>query len=82
MTNNINFRQRLDEFKHGHRVQGKLRVAASEGIVGAAANFCVNAVSLRMSPLIRATSWLIRKLVSDLSIPASQRQNYIGLLDF
>jgi len=30
------FRHRLD-VKHGQRVQGKLRVAASEGIVGAAA---------------------------------------------
>jgi phosphoserine phosphatase RsbU/P len=30
------FRHRID-VKHGHRVQGKLRAAASEGIVGAAA---------------------------------------------
>jgi len=73
------FRHRLD-VKHGQRVQGKLRVAASEGIVGAAAN-------LREPVLVPDVSVDPRYLLvnpetrSELAIPMLHKGKIIGVLD-
>ena len=73
------FRHRLD-VKHGHRVQGKMRVAPSEGIVGAAAELkepvLVPDVNrdpryLRVNPETR----------SELAIPLLHKGKVIGVLD-
>jgi len=73
------FRHRLD-VKHGQRVQGKLRVAASEGIVGAAA-------TLREPVLVPDVTADPRYLMvnpetrSELSIPMIHQGKVIGVLD-
>src|ERR1700730_8830895 len=73
------FRHRLD-VKHGQRVQGKLRVAATEGIVGAAA-------TLREPVLVRDVTSDPRYLMvnpetrSELSIPMMHKGKVIGVLD-
>jgi phosphoserine phosphatase RsbU/P len=73
------FRHRLD-VKHGQRVQGKLRVAASEGIVGAAA-------TLKEPVLVPDVTADPRYLManpetrSELSIPMMHKGKVIGVLD-
>src|ERR1043166_9970135 len=73
------FRHRVD-VKHGQRVQGKLRVAASEGIVGAAA-------TLREPVLVPDVSVDPRYLMvnpetrSELAIPMLHKGKIIGVLD-
>jgi sigma-B regulation protein RsbU (phosphoserine phosphatase) len=73
------FRHRLD-VKHGHRVQGKLRATASEGIVGAAA-------TLREPVLVPDVTKDPRYLMvnpetrSELSIPMIHKGKVIGVLD-
>jgi sigma-B regulation protein RsbU (phosphoserine phosphatase) len=73
------FRHRLD-VKHGHHVQGKFRVAASEGIVGAAA-------TLREPVLVPDVTVDPRYLMvnpetrSELSIPMIHKGKVIGVLD-
>ena len=73
------FRHRLD-VKHGQRVQGKLRVAASEGLVGAAA-------TLREPVLVPDVSADPRYLMvnpetrSELAIPMIYKNKVIGVLD-
>jgi sigma-B regulation protein RsbU (phosphoserine phosphatase) len=73
------FRHRLD-VKHGHRVQGKLRAAASEGIVGAAA-------TLREPVVVPDVTKDPRYLMvnpetrSELSIPMIHKGKVIGVLD-
>jgi phosphoserine phosphatase RsbU/P len=73
------FRHRLD-VKHGQRVQGKLRVAASEGIVGAAA-------TLREPVLVPDVTSDPRYLMvnpetrSELAIPMMHKGMVIGVLD-
>jgi phosphoserine phosphatase RsbU/P len=73
------FRHRLD-VKHGQRVQGKLRVAASEGIVGAAA-------MLKEPVLVPDVTRDPRYLMvnpetrSELSIPMMHKGRVIGVLD-
>src|SRR5271167_4775920 len=73
------FRHRLD-VKHGQRVQGKLRVAASEGIVGAAA-------TLREPVLVPDVTADHRYLLvnpetrSELAIPMLHKGKVIGVLD-
>ena len=73
------FRHRLD-VKHGQRVQGKLRVAASEGIVGAAA-------TLREPVLVPDVTVDERYLLvnpetrSELAIPMLHKGQVIGVLD-
>jgi sigma-B regulation protein RsbU (phosphoserine phosphatase) len=73
------FRHRLD-VKHGERVQGKLRVAATEGIVGAAA-------TLREAVLVQDVTKDPRYLMvnpetrSELSIPMMHKGKVIGVLD-
>ena len=73
------FRHRLD-VKHGQRVQGKLRVAASEGIVGAAAmlkepvlvpDVTVDPRYLMVNPETR----------SELAIPMLHKGKILGVLD-
>jgi sigma-B regulation protein RsbU (phosphoserine phosphatase) len=73
------FRHRVD-VKHGHRVQGKMRVAASEGIVGAAAalkepvvvpDVSVDPRYLMVNPETR----------SELAIPMLHKGKVIGVLD-
>ena len=73
------FRHRVD-VKHGQRVQGKLRVAASEGIVGAAATLkepvivpdvSVDSRYLMVNPETR----------SELAIPMIHKGKVIGVLD-
>src|SRR5713101_5372621 len=73
------FRHRVD-VKHGHRVQGKLRVAVSEGIVGAAAmlkepvvvpDVTVDPRYLMVNPETR----------SELAIPKMHKGKVIGVLD-
>src|ERR1700682_1240797 len=73
------FRHRVD-VKHGHRVQGKLRANASEGIVGAAATLkepvlvpdvTVDPRYLMVNPETR----------SALSIPMMHKGKVIGVLD-
>ena len=73
------FRHRLD-VKHGHRVQGKLRAAVSEGIVGAAA-------TLREPVVVPDVTKDPRYLMvnpetrSELSIPMIHKGKVIGVLD-
>jgi phosphoserine phosphatase RsbU/P len=73
------FRHRLD-VKHGQRVQGKLRVAAAEGIVGAAA-------TLREPVLVPDVTTDPRYLMvnpetrSELAIPMIYKSKVIGVLD-
>lgn len=73
------FRHRVD-VKHGHRVQGKLRVAASEGIVGAAA-------TLKEPVLVPDVTADPRYLManpetrSELAIPMMHKGKVIGVLD-
>ena len=73
------FRHRVD-VKHGQRVQGKLRVAASEGIVGAAA-------TLREPVLVPDVAVDPRYLMvnpetrSELAIPMLHKGKVIGVLD-
>jgi phosphoserine phosphatase RsbU/P len=73
------FRHRLD-VKHGQRVQGKLRVAATEGIVGAAA-------TLRDPVVVPDVTTDPRYLMvnpetrSELAIPMMHQGKVIGVLD-
>jgi phosphoserine phosphatase RsbU/P len=73
------FRHRLD-VKHGQRVQGKLRVAATEGIVGAAA-------TLREPVVVADVATDPRYLMvnpetrSELAIPMLHKGKVIGVLD-
>src|SRR5277367_5145386 len=73
------FRHRVD-VKHGQRVQGKMRVAATEGIVGAAAE-------LREPVLVPEVSVDPRDLMvnpetrSELAIPMMHKGKVIGVLD-
>jgi len=73
------FRHRLD-VKHGQRVQGKLRVAATEGIVGAAA-------TLREPVMVPDVTTDPRYLMvnpetrSELAIPMIYKNKVIGVLD-
>src|SRR6201997_936299 len=73
------FRHRLD-VKHGQRVQGKLRVAATEGIVGAAA-------TLREPVLVPDVSVDPRYLMVnpetrlELALPMQHKGKIIGVLD-
>src|SRR5215475_7053999 len=73
------FRHRLD-VKHGQRVQGKLRAAASEGLVGAAA-------TLREPVVVPDVTADPRYLMvnpetrSELSIPMMHKGKVIGVLD-
>ncbi len=73
------FRHRLD-VKHGQRVQGKLRVAATEGIVGAAA-------MLKEPVLVPDVTADPRYLMvnpetrSELAIPMLHKGRIIGVLD-
>ncbi|HKV24000.1 MAG TPA: GAF domain-containing SpoIIE family protein phosphatase [Candidatus Acidoferrum sp.] len=73
------FRHRVD-VKHGQRVQGKMRVAASEGIVGAAA-------SLKEAVLVPDVTSDPRYLLvnpetrSELAIPMLHKGKVIGVLD-
>jgi sigma-B regulation protein RsbU (phosphoserine phosphatase) len=73
------FRHRLD-VKHGQRVQGKLRAAATEGLVGAAA-------TLREPVLVPDVSKDPRYLMvnpetrSELAIPMMHKGKVIGVLD-
>lgn len=73
------FRHRVD-VKHGHRVQGKMRVAASEGIVGAAAvlkepvlvpDVNLDPRYLMVNPETRA----------ELAIPMLHKGKVIGVVD-
>jgi sigma-B regulation protein RsbU (phosphoserine phosphatase) len=73
------FRHRLD-VKHGQRVQGKLRAAASEGLVGAAA-------TLREPVVVPDVTADPRYLMinpetrSELAIPMMHKGKVIGVLD-
>src|SRR6266704_1467749 len=73
------FRHRVD-VKHGHQVQGKLRAAASEGIVGAAA-------TLKEPVLVPDVTVDPRYLManpetrSELAIPMMHKGKVIGVLD-
>lgn len=73
------FRHRVD-VKHGQRVQGKMRVAASEGIVGAAAE-------LKAPVLVPDVTLDARYLMvnpetrSELAIPMLHKGKVIGVLD-
>src|SRR5271166_2916610 len=73
------FRHRLD-VKHGQRVQGKLRAAATEGLVGAAA-------TLREPVLVPDVTADPRYLMvnpetrSELAIPMMHQGKVIGVLD-
>src|ERR1700720_3541797 len=73
------FRHRVD-VKHGHRVQGKLRVAASEGIVGAAATLKepVLVPDVTVDPRYLAANPETR---SELAIPMIHKGRVIGVLD-
>jgi phosphoserine phosphatase RsbU/P len=73
------FRHRMD-VKHGQKVQGKLRVAATEGIVGAAA-------TRREPVLVPDVTTDSRYLMvnpetrSELAIPMIYKEKVIGVLD-
>ncbi len=73
------FRHRLD-VKHGQRVQGKLRVAASEGIVGAAATLRepVLAPDVTQDPRYLMVNPETR---SELAIPMLHKGRILGVLD-
>src|SRR5882724_4374667 len=73
------FRHRID-VKHGHRVQGKLRSAPTEGIVGAAATF--------REPVIVPDVTVDHRYImvnpetrSELAIPMIHKGKVIGVLD-
>jgi sigma-B regulation protein RsbU (phosphoserine phosphatase) len=73
------FRHRVD-VKHGQRVQGKMRVAASEGIVGAAAELKEPVVV----PDVTADSRYVManpETRSELAIPMLHKGKVIGVLD-
>src|SRR5262252_647946 len=73
------FRHRLD-VRHGQRVQGKLRVAASEGIVGAAATLkeAVVAPDVTQDPRYLMVNPETR---SELAIPMLHKGRILGVLD-
>jgi len=73
------FRHRLD-VKHGQRIQGKLRVAPSEGIVGAAATLRepVLAPDVAADPRYLMVNPETR---SELAIPMLHKGKIIGVLD-
>ena len=73
------FRHRVD-VKHGHRVQGKMRVAASEGIVGAAAALkeAVVVPDVTVDPRYLMVNPETR---SELAIPMLHKGKVIGVLD-
>src|SRR6266566_2490734 len=73
------FRHRLD-VKHGQRVQGKLRVAASEGIVGAAATLRepVLAPDVSVDPRYLMVNPETR---SEVAIPMIHKGKIVGVLD-
>src|SRR5215831_12352066 len=73
------FRHRLD-VKHGQRVQGKLRVAASEGIVGAAATLRepVLAPDVTLDPRYLMVNPETR---SELAVPMLHKGRILGVLD-
>jgi len=73
------FRHRLD-VKHGQRVQGKLRVAASEGIVGAAATLKepVLAPDVSLDPRYLMVNPETR---SELAVPMLHKGRILGVLD-
>ncbi len=73
------FRHRID-VKHGHHVQGKLRVAVSEGIVGAAA---VLKAPVRVPDVSADPRYLMvnPETRSELAIPMIHQGKVIGVLD-
>jgi sigma-B regulation protein RsbU (phosphoserine phosphatase) len=73
------FRHRID-VKHGQHVQGKLRVAVSEGIVGAAA---VLRASVRVPDVSVDPRYLMvnPETRSELAIPMIHQGKVIGVLD-
>jgi sigma-B regulation protein RsbU (phosphoserine phosphatase) len=73
------FRHRLD-VKHGQRVQGKLRVAASEGLVGAAATSLepVLVPDVKVDPRYLMVNPETR---SELAIPMLYKGKVVGVLD-
>jgi sigma-B regulation protein RsbU (phosphoserine phosphatase) len=73
------FRHRID-VKHGHHVQGKLRVAVSEGIVGAAA---VLRAPVRVPDVSADPRYLMvnPETRSELAIPMIHQGKVIGVLD-
>jgi phosphoserine phosphatase RsbU/P len=73
------FRHRVD-VKHGQRVQGKLRAAASEGIVGAAATLKEPVVvpDVNVDPRYLMVNPETR---SELAIPMIHKGKVIGVLD-
>src|SRR4029077_5103363 len=73
------FRHRVD-VKHGQRVQGKLRVAASEGIVGAAATLKEPVIvpDVTVDPRYLLVNPETR---SELAIPMIHKGKVIGVLD-
>jgi phosphoserine phosphatase RsbU/P len=73
------FRHRVD-VKHGQRVQGKLRVAATEGIVGAAATLRepVNVPDVTADPRYLLVNPETR---SELAIPMMHKGKVLGVLD-
>jgi sigma-B regulation protein RsbU (phosphoserine phosphatase) len=73
------FRHRVD-VKHGQRVQGKLRAAASEGIVGAAATLKEPVVvpDVTLDPRYLMVNPETR---SELAIPMMHKGKVIGVLD-
>src|ERR1700680_5144458 len=73
------FRHRID-VKHGHRVQGKLRAASSEGIVGAAATLKqpVRVPDVTVDPRYLMVNPETR---SELAIPMMHKGKVIGVLD-
>ena len=73
------FRHRVD-VKHGHRVQGKLRVAVSEGIVGAAATLKEPVIVPDVSVDPRYVM-VNPETKSELAIPMMHKGKVIGVLD-
>jgi phosphoserine phosphatase RsbU/P len=73
------FLHRVD-VKHGHQVQGKLRVAASEGLVGAAATLKepVRVPDVSVDPRYVMVNPETR---SELAIPMMHKGKVIGVLD-
>src|SRR6202048_3599498 len=73
------FRHRVD-VKHGQRVQGKLRVAASEGIVGAAETLKEPVIvpDVSVDPRYMMVNTETR---SELAIPMIHKGKVIGVLD-
>jgi len=73
------FRHRID-VKHGQHVQGKLRVAVSEGIVGAAATL---KAPVRVPDVSADSRYLMAnpETRSELAIPMIHKGQVIGVLD-